>query len=53
VVLFHVERVHDGEDADELGLSGEENLALRDDDRTLNLELTEGRDTSASEIPRP
>jgi hypothetical protein len=44
VVLFHVERVHDGHDADELRLSGQEDLALWDDDRALNLELTEGRD---------
>jgi hypothetical protein len=48
VVLFHVERVHDRHDADELGLSGEENFALRDDDRALNLELTEGRDASSA-----
>jgi hypothetical protein len=49
VVLLNVEGVHDRQDADELRLSGQEYLALRDDDRALNLELTEAGDLSASE----
>ena len=49
MVLFNVKRVHYGEDADVIRLSGEEYLALRNDDRTLNLEFTECSDLLTTE----
>src|SRR5690606_29597645 len=44
MVLLHVQGVQNREDSQEVGLGGQEHIALRHHDGTLNLELTERGD---------